>query len=1312
MAVQLDLRGRPMSNIRSACMLVVLLVASAAPAQQFTYDGAALPPQSVWTNGVAIADIDNDGDNDIVFANGSAYGGTGAAGSQPQHLFLNDGGAFTAAHANLGVANFNAMMVIAQDFDGDGDIDLAWASGSTGSPPRLLLNQGGLQGGTIGFFTDVTATNIPALPVQLRSFCIASGDVDDDGDLDLAVTDGGTVGGVASQVRLFLNDGLAGFSDVTALQLPVDLYNCQDVTLLDFDGDFDIDIALSGKGAAGKRSRLYLNDGSGQFTISTVMDAVGTGNTTEIDWSDLDGDTDLDAAVLSLAALSDGWARNDGTGVPLVTTLFVGPNSSEDNEVALLDYDSDGNVDVLVGSFATGGEQLFRNSGVAFNKVSGVIQVQSDTTLDVGVADLNGDDAYDFVTAQGQSGNFTNKVYVNNGLPDTLAPGLLSADAPAIATPSTVFHARVLDAISDDGVVNITLTYDWKRSDDTTGETGVAAFHMGSGLFRMPVPTTAATTWVCLHFRASDSSGNVSVFGPLWAGALLNPCPCDDQVAVLDAGGDVILPPGAEEVTDEIIDLDMGLVEDLYPDADTSLDLWYGDYPCDESIGEEPPPVEATDADLDAELAAAGITGVTAAEMIAQLAIWEDQIATVALAEPDVLSSPTVPPATGPYTPPLVPHATVPGDCYVLGGRDLVFVHGLQVDHIMDKITGDTGANTPWMVPTSFPGSTENPKFYDEDGYYKEIAVDIWEAHIQRFLRDKGIKNRYLIVPYSCAERLEVAAQTVLTMIGDAMRQNIGVIDPAIPHQTADPPAPFDFGTPSFVIISHSTGGPVVDVAMSVAASNPNLQAAFIPQHCKAHIALHGALGGSRLATAAVAVSGFIGVVSITQFPWLCPLISATIAFLTETVQPCPIGFVAIAQSVLVDLVPLVMQLKWGDEIDSTPVRTVTVIGGHPSFVSPFKSLLLPGFDDGVTNINSQAGNPNSTLFWPSGFIPDPPALLGWAKLYDRGVAQTGPNRAIFEFIEQVVDPKLQPAGLQLPILVSGGATPFVSPTGMLQPVGDTLASAFGGVYSTLNRYGNHFSFLQSASHHFGPNGSFGGFNGDDYKDTFPYFLAGPFETNWEETRVLTDERIYDEYEMVYDGDNEPLLTEGIEPKLREVVRGRLIQFKLFGKKYKWWVWKRRYHLLAGAQTLTEMDYVYRYLLTNPGVIAPCDPDWVDLGRSLPGVFGSPLLEGTGALVAGNLVALDLSNAAPHAPCLLFASVQSVTVPFKGGVLCAFPPIAQITLFTNGAGNIHLPFAWPANIPAGISIYAQMVILDSVAIQGVAISNLVEGITQ
>ena len=66
--------------LRAPIGFAAALLAGTAAAQQFLYDATALPAQNLWTDGVALADVDGDTDLDILFANGSAYGGTGSQG--------------------------------------------------------------------------------------------------------------------------------------------------------------------------------------------------------------------------------------------------------------------------------------------------------------------------------------------------------------------------------------------------------------------------------------------------------------------------------------------------------------------------------------------------------------------------------------------------------------------------------------------------------------------------------------------------------------------------------------------------------------------------------------------------------------------------------------------------------------------------------------------------------------------------------------------------------------------------------------------------------------------------------------------------------------------------------------------------------------------------------------------------------------------------------------------------------------------------------------------------------------------------------
>ncbi len=121
---------------------------------------------------------------------------------------------------------------------------------------------------------------------------------------------------------------------------------------------------------------------------------------------------------------------------------------------------------------------------------------------------------------------------------------------------------------------------------------------------------------------------------------------------------------------------------------------------------------------------------------------------------------------------------------------------------------------------------------------------------------------------------------------------------------------------------------------------------------------------------------------------------------------------------------------------------------------------------------------------------------------------------------------------------------------------------------------------------------------------------------------------------------------------------------------------------------------------------------WTDLGGGIAGQAGVPVLAGNGPLTPASPGSLVLSGTPPFAPALLFFSFVQVAVPFKGGLLEAFPPIGQFALTTGPAG-VTLPWtAWPTTLPAGLDIYFQAAVLDGAAVKGVALTNLLLGTTQ
>lgn len=155
--------------------------------------------------GVSAGDFDNDGDEDILVTNLTKEGST---------LYRNNGkGQFDDAtiEFNLAQASFlsTGFGVSWFDYDNDGWLDLFMANGAVTLLPtlrgqpypfhqrnQLFHNEGA--GGKIGF-REVTSTAGPALQLSEVSRGAASGDIDNDGDVDILVTNNN------GPVRLLLN---------------------------------------------------------------------------------------------------------------------------------------------------------------------------------------------------------------------------------------------------------------------------------------------------------------------------------------------------------------------------------------------------------------------------------------------------------------------------------------------------------------------------------------------------------------------------------------------------------------------------------------------------------------------------------------------------------------------------------------------------------------------------------------------------------------------------------------------------------------------------------------------------------------------------------------------------------------------------------------------------------------------------------------------------------------------------------------------------------------------------------------------------
>lgn len=136
--------------------------------------------------GVALGDLDGDGDLDAFIAN-SSHGGANPADT----VWMNDGrGIFTDSGQSLGKAY--SMCVALGDFDGDGDFDAF--TGSWRSPPRIWLNDGK------GAFKD---SGLKMISPNISK--AAAADLNGDGNLDIFVAANTWAVGGDGRSRLWLN---------------------------------------------------------------------------------------------------------------------------------------------------------------------------------------------------------------------------------------------------------------------------------------------------------------------------------------------------------------------------------------------------------------------------------------------------------------------------------------------------------------------------------------------------------------------------------------------------------------------------------------------------------------------------------------------------------------------------------------------------------------------------------------------------------------------------------------------------------------------------------------------------------------------------------------------------------------------------------------------------------------------------------------------------------------------------------------------------------------------------------------------------
>ncbi|MGD9720144.1 MAG: FG-GAP-like repeat-containing protein [Pirellulales bacterium] len=377
-------------------------------------------------------DFDGDGHTDLVTANQSNDLG----------LLLNDGDGTLQESVSVSLDGKPGLDVVVGDLNADGTLDLSVTTAGS----RISGYFTGYYGGTYPIYTSVghlkvllgngdgsfTSGETKDLG-DGRFFSAALGDLDGDGDLDVALSNWD---GPDLSVLLGNGDGTFGAPQGWTVGAAA-----QQVDIADLNGDGKLDLVTTNLYS---NVKVLLGNGDGTFQPAQTVSPGGP-NAQGQAVGDVNGDGTLDLAVTSFT--SNGYSGPYGSyvwysDVKVMVLLghgdgtFAAGNGYLVDELpleplALVDIDGDGKLDIVAASYDSGNVSVLRGVGDGT-----FLPAQTYSTggggggpADIVVVDLNGDAALDVAAAN--YGYNTLKVFLNtNGVdPPPPPPSMSISDA-------------------------------------------------------------------------------------------------------------------------------------------------------------------------------------------------------------------------------------------------------------------------------------------------------------------------------------------------------------------------------------------------------------------------------------------------------------------------------------------------------------------------------------------------------------------------------------------------------------------------------------------------------------------------------------------------------------------------------------------------------------------------------------------------------------------------------------------------------------------------------------------------------------------
>ena len=239
------------------------------------------------------------------------------------------------------------------DYDNDGDLDLYVSNGKRFGQVSFLYRNDG------GSFTRLFGTTPfnDSLPFDGSSWA----DFDNDGNLDMC-----TVTWYDSTSVLYKNNGSGSFTFMGNSPIVTDRGFSETCSWGDYDNDGLVDLIVTNSRFSNSRNRLYKNLGSGNFErvdSGAVFQSAGL-LSRGANWIDIDGDRDLDLFICNETGSVNYMYKNNGNGY-FTSVTGIAPVTSGGTSWSSSwgDYDNDGDQDLFIANAENQKNFLFRNDG-------------------------------------------------------------------------------------------------------------------------------------------------------------------------------------------------------------------------------------------------------------------------------------------------------------------------------------------------------------------------------------------------------------------------------------------------------------------------------------------------------------------------------------------------------------------------------------------------------------------------------------------------------------------------------------------------------------------------------------------------------------------------------------------------------------------------------------------------------------------------------------------------------------------------------------------------------------------------------------